>query len=156
MSRPSFSILLPSRNRLELLKHAVDSVLAQNERNLEIIISDNDSSENYIDYVRTITSVPVRYIRGDSPISVTDNWNRALKAATGDYIVMLGDDDALTPGFIQRMSDIIEAHSHPDVVYCMRGALAFQKRIGRVHSACFLSIPGRPIQPETVTAAFHA
>ncbi|WP_184059755.1 MULTISPECIES: glycosyltransferase family 2 protein [unclassified Paraburkholderia] len=119
MSRPSFSILLPSRNRLELLKHAVDSVLAQNERNLEIIISDNESSENYVEYVRTITSVPVRYIRGDSPISVTDNWNRALKAATGDYIVMLGDDDALTPGFIQRMSDIIEAHSHPDVVYCM-------------------------------------
>ncbi|MEM5386437.1 glycosyltransferase family A protein [Paraburkholderia phymatum] len=119
MSRPSFSILLPSRNRLELLKHAIDSVLAQNEGNLEIIISDNASSEDYIGYIRTITSVPIRYIRGDAPISVTDNWNRALKAATGDYIVMLGDDDALTPGFIQKMSDIIEDHTHPDVVYCM-------------------------------------
>ncbi|MGV2288756.1 glycosyltransferase family A protein [Trinickia sp. YCB016] len=119
MSRPSFSILLPSRNRLELLKHAVDSILAQCERNLEIVISDNASSENYIDYVRTITSVPVRYIRGNAPISVTDNWNRALKAATGDYVVMLGDDDALTPGFIQKMSHIIEAHAYPDVVYSM-------------------------------------
>src|SRR5262245_49251937 len=102
MSRPSFSILLPTRNRLELLKHVIASILAQNDGSLEIIVSDNASSENYIDYVRTITSIPVRYIRGDAPISVSDNWNRALKAATGDYIVMLGDDDALTPGFIAR------------------------------------------------------
>jgi glycosyltransferase involved in cell wall biosynthesis len=119
MSQPSFSILLPSRNRLDLLRHAIDSILAQNEGNLEIIVSDNASSENYPEYLRTITSVPVRYIRGDTPISVTDNWNRALKAATGDYIVMLGDDDALTPGFIQRISHIINAHARPDVVYCM-------------------------------------
>src|SRR5258707_426641 len=101
MSRPSFSILLPSRNRLELLKYAIDSVVEQCEGNLEIVVSDNASDEDYETYLRSVTSVPIRYIRGDTPISVTANWNRALQAATGDYVVMLGDDDALTPGFIR-------------------------------------------------------
>jgi glycosyltransferase involved in cell wall biosynthesis len=119
MSRPSFSILLPSRNRLELLRHAIDSIVDQCAGNLEIVVSDNASDENYEGYLRSVTSIPIRYIRGDVPISVTANWNRALQAATGDYIVMLGDDDALTPGFIRKMTGVIENFERPDVVYCM-------------------------------------
>ncbi len=44
MTRPLFSILLPSRNRLELLHHAVHSVLRQ-DADLEIVIADNASDE---------------------------------------------------------------------------------------------------------------
>lgn len=133
MSRPSFSILLPSRNRLELLKYAIDSIARQHEGNLEIVVSDNASTEDYGAYLRTVTSVPIRYIRGDTPVSVTNNWNRALQAATGDYVVMLGDDDALTPGFIQKMSDVIENSGRPEVVYCMAYHYAYPN-----------TLPGQP------------
>ena len=46
-----FSVLLPTRNRLKYLKYAVDSVLAQDYVNWEIIISDNDSEEDIFSYM---------------------------------------------------------------------------------------------------------
>ncbi|MFM0130747.1 glycosyltransferase family 2 protein [Paraburkholderia sediminicola] len=140
MSRPSFSILLPSRNRLELLKYAIDSVVEQCEGNLEIVVSDNASDEDYETYLRSVTSVPIRYIRGDTPISVTANWNRALQAATGDYVVMLGDDDALTPGFIRKMTDVIENFEHPDVVYCMAYHYAYPNTLPGQEQGYFCTV----------------
>jgi glycosyltransferase involved in cell wall biosynthesis len=99
--RPLFSILIPSRNRLELLRHAVDSVLAQ-EADFEIVIADNASEEPYGDYVASLGSVAAGSVRSEESLPVTQNWNRALAASRGRYVVMLGDDDALVPGWLAR------------------------------------------------------
>lgn len=50
---------------------------------------------------------------------MTENWNRALEHARGDYIIMLGDDDALTPGALRRFASHIEAFDRPDLLYVM-------------------------------------
>jgi glycosyltransferase involved in cell wall biosynthesis len=80
MTRPLFSILLPSRNRPELLRHAVDSVLAQ-DADLEIVIADNASDESYSDYVSSLGAIAARSVRSECPLTVTENWNRALSAS---------------------------------------------------------------------------
>jgi hypothetical protein len=48
---------------------------------------------------------------------VTENWNRALAHSTGDYVIMLGDDDALLGGYLRRMDELIREFERPDVVY---------------------------------------
>ncbi|MES2709960.1 MAG: glycosyltransferase family A protein, partial [Pseudomonadota bacterium] len=107
MSRPLFSILLPSRNRAELLRHAVDSVLAQGfGAEVEIIVSDNASVPSYWPYVASLGDVAARSLRSETSLPVTENWNRALAAATGRYVIMLGDDDALAPGWLDRARDL--------------------------------------------------
>lgn len=112
-----FSFLIPSKNRLELLAHAVESILRQDYKNFEIIISDNASEQDYAGFIKKIGDDRIIYSRSSMPVSVTQNWNNALKLASGDYILMLGDDDALTPNFLPRVFDLLSEMGQPDILY---------------------------------------
>lgn len=92
------SILLPTRNRLDLLKLAIESVRLQEYSDWEIVVSDNASDDDIGAYVQSLGDPRIRCRRFEQLVPVTDNWNAALEAATGEYFVMLGDDDALVPG----------------------------------------------------------
>jgi glycosyltransferase involved in cell wall biosynthesis len=111
------SVLIPSRNRLSLLQAAVETVRRQANSDWEIVISDNHSDEDYAAYVRTLNDPRIVFRRTEQFVSVTENWNRCFDAATGDYIVMLGDDDGLTPHYMERMRALIAQFDHPDFIY---------------------------------------
>ena len=74
-----FSVLLPTRNRLELLKYAIETVRRQDYDNWEIIISDNYSEEDIAGYIQSLKEPRIKYYRTDSFVPVTDNWNNALE-----------------------------------------------------------------------------
>src|SRR3954470_23556514 len=112
-----FSALLPTRNRLDYLRFAVESVLRQDDPDWELVISDNDSEDDIAGYVASLGDDRVRYVRTDSFVPVTENWNNALRHSTGEYFVMLGDDDALLPGYFSAMRKHLEQFSGPDAVY---------------------------------------
>jgi glycosyltransferase involved in cell wall biosynthesis len=124
MTRPLFSILLPSRNRLELLRHAVDSILGQ-DADLEIVIADNASDESYSDYVSSLGTIAARSVRSECPLTVTENWNQALVASTGRYVIMMGDDDALAPGWLAKATKLIRQFDEPDALYTMAHHYAY-------------------------------
>ena len=92
------SVLIPTRNRLKYLKYGVATVLRQDYADWELIISDNDSEEDIEGYVHSLDDPRIKYYRTDRFIPVTDNWNNALKKSSGEYVIMLGDDDALMRG----------------------------------------------------------
>ncbi len=112
------SVLLPTHNRLAYLRYAVESVRRQDATDWEIVVSDNASEEDIAGFVDGLTDERVRYVRTDRFVPVTDNWNNALRHSRGDYIVMLGDDDALLPGYMTALRDVVERLDHPDAVYC--------------------------------------
>ncbi len=112
-----FSVLLPTRNRLAYLKHAVASVIRQDYPDWEIIVSDNDSEEDVRGFVVGLHEPRVRYIRTPSFIPVTENWNNALAHSTGDWVIMLGDDDCLMSGYFSTVLRMIETHKDPDFIY---------------------------------------
>lgn len=118
-----FSVLLPTRNRLELLRLAVETVRRQDYDNWEIVVSDNASNEDIRGFIDTLADDRISYIRSESLIPVTDNWNLALSHCTGDYIIMLGDDDGLLPGYFSYALKLIETYEHPEVLYT--GALLY-------------------------------
>ncbi|MAU27545.1 MAG: hypothetical protein CMH45_09095 [Muricauda sp.] len=119
MSSPLFSILIPSRDRIELLRHALKSIEIQDSANYEIILSDNASSVRYEENLADFSYLNIKFLRSEVPVSVTENWNRTVDAATGEYLIMLGDDDALTPGLLSRLERLIEQFERPDVLYMM-------------------------------------
>lgn len=110
------SFLIPSKDRLDLIKQAVASVLDQEGMEFEVIITDNASSEDYRSYVEGLRDPRIIYFRHAHPVSVTENWQRALSLSTGDYVLMLGDDDALAPNFLSMVSKYLAADG-PDIVY---------------------------------------
>ncbi|MGO9956929.1 MAG: methyltransferase domain-containing protein [Solirubrobacteraceae bacterium] len=111
------SVLLPTRDRLEYLRYAVESVVRQDDGEWEIVVSDNDSAEDIAGYVEGLGDSRIRYVRTDQLVPVTENWNNALRNSTGEYTVMLGDDDALLPGYLSSMRALIERFEHPDAIY---------------------------------------
>jgi glycosyltransferase involved in cell wall biosynthesis len=116
---PRFSILLPSRNRLELLLRAIDSVRRQDFTDFEIVVSDNCSEVEYGSAIAALDDPRIRLVRTQVAVPVTDNWNQSLKHARGQYVLMLGDDDALAPGCLARYDRLIAEHEAPDVIYGM-------------------------------------
>jgi len=112
-----FSVLLPTRNRLELLKYAVETVRRQDYADWEIIISDNYSEQDIAGYVKSLQDPRIKYYRTESFIPVTDNWNNALEKSSGDYVTMLGDDDCLMKGYFTALLGLINKYDHPDFIY---------------------------------------
>jgi glycosyltransferase involved in cell wall biosynthesis len=111
------SVLLPTRDRLELLRHAVASVRRIDDPDLEIVIADNCSPTNIRGYVASLKDPRIRYVRSTTAVSVTENWNRALEHSTGDYVVMLGDDDALLESYFSRIRRLVADFKEPQVIY---------------------------------------
>ncbi|HLI59501.1 MAG TPA: glycosyltransferase family A protein [Solirubrobacteraceae bacterium] len=111
------SVLLPTHNRLPYLRHAVDSVRRQDDPDWEIVVSDNASEEDVEGFVAELQDPRVRYVRTERFVPVTDNWNNALHHSRGDWIVMLGDDDALLPGYITTLRDTVARCRDPQAVY---------------------------------------
>ena len=117
MNRPEFSVLLPTRNRVRLLAEAIETVRTQDFEDWEIIVSDNASVEDVRGLVESIGDGRIVYLRSDKPLPVTDNWNRAVDAARGRWVVMLGDDDGLVPGYFRAMQAACAALNSPEVIY---------------------------------------
>jgi glycosyltransferase involved in cell wall biosynthesis len=107
-----FSIVIPTRQRHDTLQWAIQSVINQSYDNFEIIIADNFSTSETVEVTKSFEDSRIKYYRAPSSISMADNWELGLSKATGDYIFMLGDDDALMPDAIEIASDLITKYNH--------------------------------------------
>lgn len=111
MNEPFFSILLPTRNRSEIVGAAIASVLGQSFRDWELIISDNDESS--LSYSPTATRSVVdsfrdsriKYVRSGG-LKMYENWQNALEHSTGRFIYVLEDKVRLVP------DALVILHSH--------------------------------------------
>ena len=112
-----FSVLLPTRNRLDLLRYAVETVRRQDWDDWEIVVSDNASEQDVAGYVSSLGEPRITYVRTERPLPVTDNWNNAVAHSRGDYLIMLGDDDCLLKGCLRRASDLVDRYRTPDCIY---------------------------------------
>jgi glycosyltransferase involved in cell wall biosynthesis len=114
-----------------MLGSCVQSVLAQDYEDMELIVSDNASTDGTQDVLAGFAGDPrLRKLRLDEPVEVTDNWINGVAAAQGDYLLLIGDDDYLLPGYAKRLHDLIEQYRSPDCItynayaYAFPGALA--------------------------------
>ena len=121
MHEPEISVIVPTYNRAELLRRAVQSVLKQDSCDIEIIISDNCSTDNtskVINELRNNCPISLTYSRNDRNLGMVGNWNHALfKLARGRYAMILSDDDyLLDPTYLQKAIAIIKKHK-PGLIF---------------------------------------
>lgn len=91
--KPFFSIVIPTYNRSAYLLCAIKGILKQKERDFEIIVSDNCSTDNTKHLMSKVSDSRVRYIRSNKNLGWIANLQRAIDHANGTYIFMHGDDD---------------------------------------------------------------
>lgn len=120
LSKPYFSVVIPTYNRAHLLPLAVRSVLTQSIDDFEIVISNGGSVDNTAEVARGFGDERIRYIESEKRLSAAENYQAGLEHASGDFITFLSDDDAYTPDLLKRVHEIL-AETNADVVgyqYC--------------------------------------
>src|SRR5439155_1533464 len=74
---PRFSIVMPTRNRAQLLQFALQSALDQPTADLEVVVSDNDSRDDTPAVARRFNDPRVRYVRTPETLAMPDSWEFA-------------------------------------------------------------------------------
>src|SRR3954453_17195435 len=102
---PVFRVVIPTYNRADLVRQAVESVLAQTLDDLEVVVSDNHSTDDTRDVIAQFDDPRVRYVVPPEHMVLPDSWEFARKQATGDLIMELSDDDALVTTALEHFVD---------------------------------------------------
>lgn len=101
-SHPLVSIGIPTYNRAgRHLGAVIERALAQTYKNIEVIVSDNCSSDNTPDLVGSIRDPRLRYFRQEANIGANNNFNFCLKQANGEYFLLFLDDDMIEEDMIE-------------------------------------------------------
>ena len=100
------SILLATYNWPQALKLCLESLATQTDRNFEIIIADDgstDSTKNVIEAFKDSHSIPVTHLwQEDQGFRKTKILNQAIATAKGDYLIFLDGDCIVQPDFVER------------------------------------------------------
>jgi glycosyltransferase involved in cell wall biosynthesis len=98
------TIYIPTKNRLPLLRRAVQSVLGQTARNLEIIVVSDGATDGTCEYVESLAGGPiaVKLIHNEQSRGACVARNQALEIASGRFVTGLDDDDFFMPHRIER------------------------------------------------------
>lgn len=92
------TVYIPTKNRLDLLKRAVNSVLSQTHRPIELIVVSDGSDDGTCDYVNgLIENISITLIHNDTSVGACAARNQAIDVAQGEFITGLDDDDIFLP-----------------------------------------------------------
>jgi glycosyltransferase involved in cell wall biosynthesis len=117
-NEPLVSIGLPVYYGKKYIKQAIDSILNQTYRNLELIISDNASVDGTYEICESFSRKDrrIRLSRNEKNLGAAPNYNKVFHLATGKYFKWACYDDLLAPEFIEKCVEVLE--QRPDVVLC--------------------------------------
>jgi glycosyltransferase involved in cell wall biosynthesis len=107
---PTVSVILPTWNRLPLLRRAVDSVLAQTFRDFELIVADDGSTDGTRDYLEAIEDPRVRPIWLEHHGDPTSARSAGLRHVRGEWVAFLDSDDLWLPDKLALQLQRLAAH----------------------------------------------
>ena len=105
-----FSIVLTTTDRPSLLPAGVRAVLETNFDDLELIVSDNFSRMPASEILADVRDKRLRIIRTDRRLTAPDHWEFAWEHVRGEYVMYLGDDNALHPEILAFADRAIRDH----------------------------------------------
>lgn len=129
---PLISIAIPTYNRATLLVDTLNALVTHPELmsdDIELVISDNASTDTTADVVRdfsTRTGKAVRFNRNASNVGIDGNIHAVSNLATGRYLLLMSDDDFLKPGALTRLTELVL--QHPDLLFCFANGGSFSGR----------------------------
>lgn len=123
------SVVLPIRNDAEFCSDAIQSILDQSHKRIELIIIDDGSTDSTPEIVREFVSQDARivHLTNDKPLGLPVALNRGVRVATGDFIARMDSDDLSSFDRIERQLSFI-FENQIDVAGC---AIQIESEIGK-------------------------
>jgi glycosyltransferase involved in cell wall biosynthesis len=113
MNPPKVSVLIPTYNYARYLAEAIESVLAQDFQDFELLIADDCSADNTAEVVRPFCArdARVHFTVNASNLGMVNNWNQCLEQARGEYIKFLfGDDKLIHPQALSKLLALMQQY----------------------------------------------
>jgi glycosyltransferase involved in cell wall biosynthesis len=127
------SVVIPTYNQKDFVHETIDSVLVQDYKNIEIIITDDGSKDGTI---RIIQEYAAKYpdkifpVLSERNTGIAANLNRGLAKVRGEYIAWLAGDDLMFSGKVRKQVDLLDTRS--DAVGCCHDAEVFNSSDGKI------------------------
>jgi glycosyltransferase involved in cell wall biosynthesis len=112
------TVIIPTRDRADTLKHTLRTVVEQKNPNLEILVSDNFSGPEVKTVVDAVSDPRLRYIRTPDRLGMAEHYDFAISNAKGDWVAIIGDDDALLPDAVDKFFAIHNKHPEIKAITC--------------------------------------
>lgn len=129
---PKVSVAVITYNQKEFLKECIESIIAQDYINIEIVVADDGSTDGtqmmLKEYEAKYPHLFTLCLAKDNQ-GITKNSNRAFTACTGKYIAWVGGDDLFLPEKLSKQVNILE--SRPDFSMCVTAAEVFQSETNK-------------------------
>lgn len=97
------TVAIPTFNRARLAVRAIHSALAQNYSDLEVLVSDDVSSDDTVQRINAIQDSRLVFFAQRERLGLVGNFDFCLRHATGEFFMLVGDDDVLLPHAIERL-----------------------------------------------------
>lgn len=123
---PLVSVLIPCFNQGEFIRETVLSVLAQDYTNVQIIISDDASTDdtcNILSALKKQYKKKIVLLLNQNNLGISDNIARMQNLIEGDYVCWFSGDDIMLPAKLTEQVMLME--DNPDVVYCYHDVEVF-------------------------------
>ncbi|HWK98625.1 MAG TPA: glycosyltransferase family A protein [Parapedobacter sp.] len=117
---PKFSVCIPAY-KSRFLSECLQSILGQSYADFEVIVLNDCSPEPVEKIVRSFSDARIRYYENENNVGaakLTDNWNRCVALAEGEFVVIMGDDDRLETGYLEEFVALIARYPGLDVYHC--------------------------------------
>jgi glycosyltransferase involved in cell wall biosynthesis len=105
---PKVSVIIPTYNRAEVLRSAIESAINQTFNDIEIIVCDDKSTDNTREVVRSIPDGRIKYILNNGKKGPSATRNAAILVSRGKYITFLDDDDEWVPNKLQKQVELLD------------------------------------------------
>src|SRR5580658_7777906 len=107
-AQPLVSFCLTTFKRKEFLRSTLDSIARQTYGNFEVVVSDNDTEESGREVVEGRQDSRFRYFANGVNLGMKKSFNQSLHRSTGEYIVMIADDDPVYPEMLETLVKLLE------------------------------------------------
>lgn len=114
---PKISIVCPSYNHGNYIVSFVESVLAQIEQNFELIIVDDNSTDDNLQQLAKFNDPRIKLIKHTYNSGMAGSFNDGANLAKGEYISFIASDDLLEPNYFERVLQEFEQNPTLGVVY---------------------------------------
>lgn len=116
-AQPKISVIIPVRNGVNTIEKAIQSILAQNYSNLEIIVMDGASTDGTLDILKKYQS-HLSHLESAHDGNPSIAVNKGLAKATGDIIAQLMCDDYFEDNLFHEIAFVYQTHPEADIISC--------------------------------------
>lgn len=100
------TVAITTYDRTNLLREAIESVINQTYKNIEIIVGNDNIGRNVEDLFPDISDSRIIWINNEAQLGYVENFNNMVNVASGDYFISLSDDDLLHPSALESMLEL--------------------------------------------------